>query len=43
MGAERDLVYVALFDDGRQETLSPEEFARRFDWTNDPEKVCLTP
>jgi serine/threonine protein kinase/WD40 repeat protein len=40
---ERDLVYVVQLEDGRQETLAPDEFARRFGWKNDPEKVGLAP
>jgi WD40 repeat protein len=38
---ERDLVYVVQTDQG-QETLSPEEFAQKYGWKNDPECVRLT-
>lgn len=38
---ERDIVYVVQLDDGRQETLTPEEFSQRFGWKNAPEKVGL--
>jgi WD40 repeat protein len=37
-GVERDLVYVVQTDKG-QETLTPEEFARKYHWKNDPEQV----
>jgi hypothetical protein len=37
---ERDLVYVVQTDTG-QEMLTPEEFAKRFGWKNDPERVRL--
>ena len=39
---ERELVYLVQRQDGGQETLEPEEFARRFGWKNDPERVRLT-
>jgi WD40 repeat protein len=35
---ERDLVYVVETSSG-QETLTPEEFNRRFGWRNDPQRV----
>jgi WD40 repeat protein len=35
---ERDLVYVVQTDQG-QETLTPEEFARKYHWKNDPNQV----
>jgi hypothetical protein len=40
-GVERDLVYVVQTDRG-QETLTPEEFARKYGWKNDPEQVRPT-
>jgi len=41
--AEREnLVYIVQTDDG-QYTLTPDEFAQRFGWKNDPSKVTLTP
>jgi WD40 repeat protein len=39
---EHHLVYVVQLDDGRQQTLPPEEFARRYGWKNDPERVGLS-
>ncbi len=36
----RELVYVVETDQG-QETLTPQEFERRFGWKNDPSKVKL--
>jgi WD40 repeat protein/tRNA A-37 threonylcarbamoyl transferase component Bud32 len=36
---ERDLVYVVQMDDGVQHTLTPAEFAKKYNWKNDPEKV----
>ena len=38
---ERDLRYVPQLADGSQVTLTPAEFAQRFGWKNDPEKVRL--
>lgn len=38
---ERDLVYVVHTDQG-QETLTPEEFSRRYGWKNDPSRVRLS-
>ena len=38
---ERYLVYVVQTDDGAQHTLTPAEFATRYGWKNDPEKVRL--
>jgi WD40 repeat protein len=35
-----ELVYVVVTDQG-QETLGPEEFARKYGWKNDPERVRL--
>jgi hypothetical protein len=40
-GVERDLVYVVQTDDGQQ-TYTPEEFARKYAWKNDPEQVRPT-
>ena len=37
-----DVVYVALTDDGRQITLRPAEFAAKYGWKNDPEKIRLS-
>lgn len=39
-GIEHEIVYVVVTDAG-QEMLTPEEFAGRFGWTNDPSKVKL--
>ncbi|MCL4206273.1 MAG: protein kinase [Pirellulaceae bacterium] len=41
--ADRDIVMVALTDDGQQLTLTPAEFAARYAWQNDPSKVTLLP
>jgi WD40 repeat protein len=38
-GIEEEIVYVVQAERG-QETLRPEEFARRYDWKNDPEKAA---
>jgi WD40 repeat protein/serine/threonine protein kinase len=38
---ERHLVYVVQTDAG-QETLKPEEFARKYHWKNDPDRARLT-
>jgi hypothetical protein len=38
-GLEKELVYVVLCDDGRQLTLTPEEFATKYGWKNDPSKA----
>jgi WD40 repeat protein/serine/threonine protein kinase len=40
LGVERFLRYVVQTDQG-QETLTPEEFATRYGWKNDPEQVRL--
>jgi WD40 repeat protein len=37
-GVEREFVYVVQTDSG-QETLTPEEFARKYGWKNDPSKL----
>jgi WD40 repeat protein len=39
---EREIVYVAQTDQG-QETLTPEEFAKKYGWKNDPARVRLNP
>jgi WD40 repeat protein/serine/threonine protein kinase len=39
-GVARDLVYVVQTDKG-QETLTPEEFALKYHWKNDPQQVRL--
>jgi WD40 repeat protein len=36
---EKHLVYVALTDQGEQIMLTPEEFAKRYDWKNIPSKT----
>lgn len=38
---KEQIVYVALLDDGSQVTLSPDEFAARFGWQNDPHQAYL--
>jgi WD40 repeat protein len=38
-GVEKELVYVVLTDSGEQVTLTPHEFAKKYVWKNDPEKV----
>ena len=40
-GIEQHLVYIALTKDGHQETYSPTDFAKKFDWKNDPTKARL--
>ena len=40
-GALDGLVYVAEFEDGRQETFTPKQFADKFGWKNDPSKANL--
>jgi hypothetical protein len=42
IGVERELVYIVETDEG-QETLSPETFAAKYGWKNDPSKVTMTP
>jgi WD40 repeat protein/serine/threonine protein kinase len=39
-GVGRDLVYVVQTDQG-QEVVSPEEFEKKYGWTNDPDRVRL--
>jgi WD40 repeat protein/serine/threonine protein kinase/formylglycine-generating enzyme required for sulfatase activity len=38
---DEHLVYVALTDDGRQETYTPAEFQKKYGWKNDPAKAIL--
>ena len=40
-GTEQAIVYQLVADDGRQLTLSPEEFTKHYGWKNDPSKVRL--
>ena len=40
-GDPAQLVYVALTDDDRQLTFTPEEFAEKYGWKNDPSQVRL--
>ena len=40
-GVDEHIVYVALFEDGRQETFTPAEFQKKFGWQNDPEQATL--
>jgi WD40 repeat protein len=42
-GIEDHFVYVAVTADGRQEMLAPAEFARKYGWKNDPDKVKPLP
>ncbi len=35
------IVYVALHEDGSQRTYSPDEFALKFNWNNDPDRGTL--
>jgi hypothetical protein len=39
---DKDLVYLVQTEKG-QETLTPDEFAQRFGWRNDPSQVRLAP
>ena len=39
-GVEKEIVYVVETAEG-QEVLSPKEFATRYEWKNDPERVTL--
>ena len=36
---EKHIVYVVQFEDGRNETFTPAEFAKKFNWKNDPSKA----
>ncbi len=38
---ESQIVYVAMLDDGSQQTFTPEAFAKKFNWKNDPAKARL--
>ena len=38
---DEHVVYVALLEDGTQQTYTPAEFAKKFDWKNDPSKLTL--
>ena len=40
-GVEDQFVYVAMLPDGSQRTDTPAEFAKTFNWKNDPEKAEL--
>jgi len=40
---EEHIVCAAGIEDGRQQTFTPAEFAKRFGWKNDPEKVKPLP
>ena len=40
-GVEKQLLYIAVTDAGVQETLTYEEFSKKYGWKNDPEKVKL--
>ncbi|MCX7422119.1 MAG: hypothetical protein NT013_21615, partial [Planctomycetia bacterium] len=40
-GVEDQIVYVAMLPDGSQRTYTPAEFAKTFNWKNDPEKAEL--
>ena len=35
------VVYVALLEDGTQQTYTPAEFAAKFGWKNEPKKATL--
>jgi hypothetical protein len=37
---DKDLVYIVQTEQG-QEMLTPEEFAHKYNWTNDPQRVHL--
>jgi len=41
LDAEKELVYVVQTDSGEHLTLTPAEFADKFGWKNDPDKVRL--
>jgi WD40 repeat protein len=40
-GVESQIVYVAMLEDGSQQTFTPAEFEKRFGWKNDPGKARL--
>jgi WD40 repeat protein len=37
--AKDAILYVAEQDDGQQATLTPDDFAQRYGWRNDPQRV----
>lgn len=41
MGIEEHIVVVAMLEDGSQQTFTPQEFAEKFGWKNDPAKARL--
>jgi len=41
LDTEKDLVHIVQTDSGEQLTLTPAEFAEKYGWKNDPEKVRL--
>jgi serine/threonine protein kinase/WD40 repeat protein len=41
-GVERDIVYIVRTADGQQ-MLTPDEFAQKYNWKNDPTRVPLRP
>jgi hypothetical protein len=40
-GIEKQIVCVALHDDGPLKTYTPVEFTTRFGWTNEPDKATF--
>ena len=40
-GVESQIVYVAQLEDGSNQIFTPEEFAKKFGWKNDPAKARL--
>ncbi len=40
---EEMICYVALHEDGSQQTYTPEQFAAQFGWKNDPEQAWMLP
>ena len=40
-GVESQFIYVAQLGDGSHVTYTPEEFAKKFGWKNDPTKARL--
>jgi len=43
LGVEKELVYVVQAEPGEQLTLTPDEFAAKYGWKNDPSKVWSKP
>jgi WD40 repeat protein len=39
---EREILYVALTEEGAQQTFTPDEFQQQFGWQNDPSQVRLS-